>query len=137
MALGIVAGIKIGTSIIGGRQQKKAGQDAQAIADENAERTKRETEETIRRTGLSQEQSLSGAQAAQAGSGIRSGAGTSQTYLDEMQKTFQSDLDWIQESGASQESIQRAEGRLAKQQGKAQAWGTVASGVNSALSLWK
>jgi len=136
MALGIVAGIKLGTAIIGGAKQRKAGKQADAIAQQNADRIKEETDKQLERTGRQQEFSMSSAQASQAGSGIRTGAGTTQSYLDEMQKTFQEDLDWIEQSGASQESIARAEGSLARKQSNAQAWGTVASGVSGVLDLW-
>lgn len=136
MALGVAAGIKLGTSLIGAKKQKDAGKQADAIARENAERIKQETDKQLERTGRQQEFTMSSAQASQAGSGIRSGAGTTQSYLDEMQKTFQEDLDWIEQSGASQESIARAEGSLAKKQASAQAWGTVATGVSGVLDLW-
>ena len=47
------------------------------------------------------------------------------------------DLDWIKESGASQESITRAEGSLANKQATANAWGTIASGASSLMAFWK
>lgn len=134
--MGIAAGISAGASLIGARKQKKAGKEAQRLADQNAARQRKETEETVRRTGASQRQAFGLTRAAGAASGIRGGGSTAQ-YLEEMQKTFQEDLDWITESGGSQESIMRAEGRLAKKQASAGAWGTIASGVGALGDYWK
>lgn len=138
MALGMVAaGISIGSSLRGRRKQKKAGKSAQKLADQDAARIKEETDEAVRRTGESQEDVLARSRAISGGSGIRSGAGSTDVYMDEMKKTFKADLDWIEKSGASQESLTRAQGRFARQESDARSWGTVATGVSQALSWWK
>ena len=138
MALGMIAvGISTGSRLLGARQQKKAGKAADALARQNAERIERETAETVRRTGESQQQTLAATRARTGASGIVTGAGSTSDFLEEMQKTFQSDLDWIKESGGSQAAIQRAEGRMAKQQATAAAWGTVAQGASSLMGYWK
>lgn len=135
--MGTMAAISVGTSVIGARKQKKAGKQADAIAQQNARATERETAETIKRTGAAQEQTLASTRARSGASGIVSGAGSTTDFLDEMQKTFQEDLDWIQESGGSRASIERAEGRMAKKQASAAAWGTIASGTSSMMGYWK
>ena len=134
--MGAAAGISLGSSLIGARKQRKAGKAAQRLAAQDAARIKRETEKTVERTAASQAQTLSLTRASQGASGIKSGAGTTEDFLEEMQKTFQEDLDWITESGASQASLRQAEGRLASKQASAAAWGTVASGVSSFGSYW-
>ena len=134
--MGVAAGVSLGLSAVSAKKQKDAGKAADRLAGQDADRIRKETEKTVERTGKAQEQTLSLAGASQGASGLRSGAGTTADYLDEMQQTFQDDLDWITESGASQESLRRAEGSLAKQQSSAAAWGTVASGVSSFGSYW-
>lgn len=141
MALGTIAaigaGVSLGSSLIGARRQKSAGKEAEALASQNAARIAAETDKTIERTRASQEQAMGATRARQGGSGVKAGAGSTQVYLDEMQRVFQDDLDWIKESGASQESITRAEGSLANKQATANAWGTIASGASSLMAFWK
>jgi len=132
----IATGIIAATTLVGAKKQKDAGDDAQALADANARNTAAETEEMIKRTEADQQQTMDLARAMSAGSGIKSGAGSFDTYMTEMQSTFDSDVDWMRKSGASQESIQRAEGSLAKKQSTANAWGTVAQGTSSLLNFW-
>ena len=133
----VIGGIALGASAVGAVKQVKAGKEGERLAGENALAIEAETEEQIRRTEADQAQTMSLTKAMQGGSGVRSGAGTTQTYLDEMQKTFEGDIDWMRESGASQASIQRAEGSLVKKQATANAWGTVAQGTSSMLAFWK
>jgi len=137
VAAGIAAGVGAVSSLAGAKKQKEAGKEGDKIAQQNAANTKAETDETIRRTKLSQEQALSASRARQAGSGVKSSGGSFDVYMSEMESTFKSDLDWIEKSGASKSNIESAQGRLAAKQGKASAWGTVASGASSLMSFWK
>lgn len=123
-------------SLIGSSKQRSAANQAGAIGEKNAERIAEETEEEIRRTELAQKQKTSQTFAAQGASGIKMGGGTINDYIKEMETVFKGDIDWMRKSSASRESIARAEGNYAKAQGKAQAWGTLSSGVGSLMSMW-
>ena len=138
VAAGIAAGVGVASSVVGAKKQKSAGKEAEKIAAQNAANTGAETDETVRRTQESQDQILSASKARHGGSGFKTGGGGSfDVYMSEMESTFKSDIDWIKKSGASKESVERAQGRVASKQATASAWGTVASGATSLMSFWK
>ena len=134
--MGTAAIVGGGMKLIGARKQRKAGKAADAIGRENAAATLRETQAQVKRTKEQQEQSLGSARARSGASGIRSGAGSTTDFLEEMQRVFAEDIQFMEESGASQASIERAQGRLAKKQATASAWGSAASGVSSIAGFW-
>jgi hypothetical protein len=118
------------------RSSKKAQKASKKIEDENVARARAETTEQIGRLTKMQEQTLGQTRARAGSSGVKSGSGTTDVYLQEMQKTFQEDIDWIEQSQASQESISRAEGKLERKQENARSWGSVANDTSSILSWW-
>lgn len=133
--MGTAAIIGGGIAIVGAIKQRKAGKEADALAQQDAAATERETAATIDRTRLQQKQALSATKARSGASGIRSGGSTSE-FMAEMERVFEEDIKNIQESGASQASMERAQGRIAKSQSTAAAWGSVASGVSSMAGFW-
>lgn len=134
--MGTAAIIGGGLKLVGAVQQKKAGKAADALGRENAARTLRETAAQVKRTKEQQKQHLGSTRARAGASGIRSGAGSTSDFLEEMQRVFEEDIQFMEESGASQASIERAQGRLAKKQATASAWGSAASGVSSIAGFW-
>ena len=123
-------------SVMGASKQSKAANMAGELGEKNADLIAEETAEEIRRAEFAQSQKTSQTIAAQGMSGIKMGGGTIDDYVKEMQSVFKGDIDWINKSSASRESIARAEGNYAKAEGKARAWGTLSGGVSSLMSIW-
>lgn len=90
---------------------EQAAAEQKKIARANAERIKRENEESLRRLKKQQEANMAEARARAAASGVTT-EGTQKTYLDEMKDAFQSEVDWLRSSGASQAQITQSEGFL-------------------------
>lgn len=90
---------------------EKAAAEQKKLARANAERIKRENEESLRRLKKQQEANMAEARARAAASGMTT-EGTQKTYLDEMKDAFKSEVDWLRSSGASQALIQQSEGFL-------------------------
>ncbi len=117
-------------------ESERSKGEAEKIGELNAAAVKDETTEIIRKTKTQQEAYLASARARSGSSGIKSGSGSTTEFFAEMQKQFKSDIDWIEKSGASQASIQQAQGRLGGQQARAQSWGIAANATSSLSSMW-
>ncbi len=124
------------TMVYGAYSQYESGQEAKDIANTNAARQKTESTEAARRLKLQQESTLSEARARAAASGISPQSSTVVTYLDEMQKNFKSEQDWIKKSGTSAADIQARQGEYQARQATAGAWGTIANLADNA-SKWE
>jgi hypothetical protein len=116
--------LKLGLGLYGAKQQYDAGKDAEKNADRNAELIERETAENTRRMKASQGRAQSTLRARMAASGIKSSGGSSKTFLDEYVKEDENQLEWLQESGASQASITRRAGKDQKSAYKSSALGS-------------
>jgi len=106
--------------------QYRAGQKAEAAAEENARRIKSETEEQARRTKAEQQAKTGEARARARASGIREG-GSQDQYIEEMQSEFGRELDWLRASGYSRAASARQQGKIAKTQATGQALGSIAN----------
>ncbi len=115
----------------------RAGQKAEAAAEENARRIKSETEEQARRQKQVGEAKTAEARARARASGTR-GGGSQDLYIGEMESEFGRELDWLRASGASRASAARRQGGIAKTQGTAQALGGLASafGMGKRWYIW-
>jgi len=135
--MGVGAAVGIGMGVVGSRKQKKAGDAAEDLADENADFIRQESQIEAAKLEKAQGQTLGLASAVQGGSGVRSGGGTTDAYLNEMKATFKDDLKNLKDSAKSREAITREGGSVAKDQASANAWGTLASATTGAISVWK
>lgn len=135
--MGVGAAVTVGMGIVGGHKQKKAGKASDKLANKNADSIRAESLEEAAKLEKAQGQSLGFARAAQGGSGVRSGGGTTDDYLKEMESVFADDLKNLKKSAKSREAIAREGGEVAKDQASANAWGTLASATSSAIGIWK
>jgi hypothetical protein len=145
--MGLFSGIKnivddvfdAGSGFVGGvtgQSQADAGKQAEKIAKLNADLVRKETAEQIKRLEQTQAQTLGATVARQGASGIQVGAGTTDDFLSEMQKSFQADIDWRKEAGARQAKVVDEGGNLVNQQAIAAGWGTAANSTLAIASLW-
>lgn len=122
----VVIGVTLAASAYSARQQYKAGKQAAAMGEANAQRQMAETQEAVRRLGLQQHKTLARTSAGMAVSGV--GGRSAADYFNEMRKTFKEEREWMLKAGASAADISRREGQLAK----TQAYGGVASTIAGA-----
>lgn len=109
--MAIVGGVKAAGAIKGARDEKKAAQAQQGIDAENIARMKEENKETIKRTEERQQEIEASGRTAAAASGFAKGS-SKQSYMDSLQKTHQSDLDWLKKSAESNVSIAESESAM-------------------------
>jgi len=134
--------IQAGMSLFGAMDQKRAGKEARAIANMNAEAQRMESAEDIRRTKAQFRQVEGATQAVASGSGFsqklsRGGVGDSQQrYLASMKKEHGAQLDFAKKAGTRQERILRRGGQLAYQQAKAGAIASVGNAIGSFGDMW-
>lgn len=121
-----MAAIAIALTALSAIQSYRAGQKAEAAAEENARRIRAETEEQARRTKMQQQQKSATARARARASGIREG-GSQDIYIGEMESEFGRELDWLRASGISRAASARAQGGIARTQATGQAIGGLAS----------
>jgi len=132
-----MAAVAIALTALGAIQSYRAGQKAEAAAEENARRIKSETEEQARRQKKLAEAKTGEARARARASGIREG-GSQDQYIGEMESEFGRELDWLRASGASRSLSARRQGEIASTQGTAQALGGLASafGMGKQWKIW-
>ena len=106
-------------------EQKVAADDAERIAKKNAELAEQETEEQARRLEKQQSRERSLAKAKAAASGVDITSGSTASYLAELEDWQKDELSWLVKTGKYAGQQYKDQGRLAKQQGYAQAWGSL------------
>ncbi len=134
MGIGAVVGI-IGAAYGAYSTEKVAGQ-ARDDRRENAASILAENQEQARRLKKQQDQTVALARARAGASGIEE-TGTVTSYIDEMKKNFALERDWLAKSGKRGAGLENRRGRYEYQAGRAQAWGTLFSGIGSAASNFK
>lgn len=127
--MGAAVAIGIGSALIGGIGQIKAGKDAKKLADANAANMRAETEEAARRLEAQQAENLSTARARAAASGT-TGTGSQASFIDKMGTEFGRELEWLKKSGASAASIEERRGAMERSRGFASGLGTIAGGFS-------
>jgi len=93
-----------------------------------------ENQEQARRLKKQQDQTISLARARAGASGIAAD-GSVEGYINEMQKNFDLERNWLSKSGLRNAANQKRAGSLEYQTGRANAWGTLFAGVGSAAAL--
>lgn len=119
--------IMAGAAVYGATEQKKSGDEAANIGRENAAREREEAAEASRKLKLKQESILAETRARAGASGLSAKSETVGTYLEEMEKNFKEEQDWIKKSGASAAAIQAKQGEYQQQVATANMWGTISS----------
>ena len=131
----IVAIVGLAASAYSAYQQADAADEAKEIAEMNADRERAESAEEARRAQKQADRTNSLARARAAASGI---AGeSSDMYLAALEDEQQREVDWIRTSGSSRAKIIEKEGRRAHKIGNAEAWSTMASGVQDSYSWYQ
>ena len=128
MAWGMLA-----VAAYGAYNKSKAGEEGKALSAENEAAIYAENTEAIRKTKLTQSQTLSEAKATSGAGGLSMKSATVMTYLDEMKATFKKDIDWMEESRTRGMKIERQRGENIERQGRAGAIGSLAGGIASVV----
>lgn len=128
-----MAYVAIALTALSAIQSYRAGQKAEAAAEENARRIRLETEEQARRQKKAQEAKMGEARARARASGIQAG-GSQDIYMEEMETEFGRELDWLRASGASRAGAAQRQGQVARQQATGQALGSMASAFGGAYN---
>ena len=132
------AAISIGSAVIGARNQKKAADQSQQMAEWNAKMQRAETAEAARRLAKTQDQTRALAMARAAASGVKV-EGSSEIYMKAMSEEMDKELRWLREAGVAHAAGESLSGKYAQQQGKWNAIGTIVGGINqagSSLGWW-
>ena len=129
-AVGIAGGI---AGFFGG---KKAAEDAEDAAELAAILRAQETKEKIRRATYEHEQVIGMAQGIQSASGLRAFGGSTELYVEELEKVFQEDIAWLKKSSASEQYQLKEQGESAANIATTQAWTSLAGGISSGLGAW-
>lgn len=108
-------------------KQYGAAEDAERIAEQNAEMKRLETEEEARRLEKNQEREVSRARARAMASGIDPESKSYQLLIEDITTTHKEELDWLKKSGFSQAEILEEQGEYASAQAKTAAYGTVSN----------
>lgn len=113
MAWGLVAiaALKVGASIA---SNKKASKGVAELRDLNVTRIREEANENIRKTKLTQAQTVGTTEAAAGASGVSMKSETVMAYLDEMKANFQKDIDWMERARDLNAEIEFKKGRNAR-----------------------
>jgi hypothetical protein len=114
---------KLGAGLYSVKQQYDAGRDAEKAGRRNAARLEAETEETKRRTRREQRKRQSSLRARAAASGIKL-SGSTKTFLDDYVEEDERQLSWLEESGKSQASILRKQGKEERRNAQYGSYGT-------------
>ena len=134
--IGLMTGIAAGTQVAGGlfkgKQQKEAGEAAQARYNQAADLQWETTQENMRRMQLDFDQQMGTAEAQIGGSGVQMG-GTPEASLMAAQTEFQRELDWTQEASATREAMLRDQGAIAAETGEIGAIGSALGGIGGAI----
>lgn len=126
--------VSLATTAYSMHAQAQAADEAEKIAERNANRIEQEAEETARRAGKAASRTESLARARMFASGA---IGLSQEeYIEGMAETHQEEIDWIIKSGASQADIVRRQGSLAASQAEANIIATAGQGASDAANWY-
>lgn len=135
------AAIAGGLSLFGASKAKSAGREARRIANMNADSSKKETDEEIRRMMRGNRQREGYARAVAGASGFSVQKGTSQQgYIDELVSEGRRQVSFTGMAGRRKEKIIRRGGQLAYKQASAQSLsmlGNAAGSFSQSYSLWK
>ena len=123
----ISAVVGAGAAVYSGIEQAKAAEEAEKIAEKNAQMMEAETAEQAKRLAKEQDRTEGLTRAMAAASGV--GGESQQAMIEDMERTHAGELAWMKKAGASRASITRQEGGMMAQQGRAAAMGTMASGA--------
>lgn len=114
----------------------QAANEAEDIAEANADRIAAETEEQARRLEKEKARELAMGRARAYASGF-TGEGSSQLVLEDLERTRTEEIEWLKRSGASRANIALMEGSTAKKQGYAQAIGQFAQGAQNTYAWFE
>lgn len=112
--------------------QYEAGKDAESRAKQNAANLYAESTENIRKTKLSQEQTVAQTEALQGAMGVSMKSESVITYMDAMQENFKKDLTWMERAREMGVKTELQRGKDIKEQAK---WGAAASVVGGASKV--
>lgn len=146
----IAAVVGAGTAVYGAdkqrdaaKEQKAAAKDQEIAIAKNVEAERAEVGETLRRTELNQAQ-LRDLAAAKAASLGLTGGGSTQLYLDELQKVHGEEISWMKRAGASSAEALALEGKYqvamtkaGAKQSMGSAFGTLGQAANQSANYWK
>ena len=125
--------------VIGGVKQRKAEKAQSAeeyrLAQENIALEKAETEESIRRTGLSQRKTEGMAKTQVAASGFAVGSSLDK-YVESMKAEHASDIDWMRTSGASRAEIAERESAARLSASESASKGRFISNIGSSIGAF-
>ena len=110
--------------------QYEAGQEAERLAEENAQRELEMAEEEAFRRQEEMDRQASEVRARTAAAGFEM-RGTPEHYLAGLEDIAESEIAWIRKSGESRAKAAIYEGELASQQATAGVFGTITQGIGS------
>ena len=116
------------------KMYNQAQNEAEKIADMNAQLAIEEAEEEARRAQEDADRELAEAQARQKAYGMY--GESAEMWLQELESTRQEEIDWIRYSGIRQSQIAKQGGEVAKSQITDKTYGTLASGMGSAFNYY-
>ena len=143
----MATGVLIGGAVIKGigskkesDAMKKSGREQERLDAENRRLYQTEVDESVRRTEDVGRQTA-GLAATQIGASGFGGGSSMDTYMQTLEATQQSDVDWMKTSGASNIAIQEREAsarsRNTRAQSKAALWSGIGSAVSGAAGAFK
>ena len=133
----ISAIVGAGTAVYSAKQQHDAAGDAEDLAKQNAKAAEAQTAEEARRLETTQQRDQSLARARAAASGVNPGSGTTSLFLEEMESTQESELEWLKRSGYYTSKALKDEGKMASAAAKTAAFGSAARAVSFAPTIYK
>lgn len=134
MATAVLAGVAVYSAISGKRASNQAASAQSSIDAQNTARIQREGKETIARTRDTQQRLEAEAVTEAAGTGFARG-GTVDNYVQALKESHKKDLDWLEESLASNIDISQSEAALRYRTTKDQGTASLIQGLGNAASL--
>lgn len=122
-----------------GQQQEALAEEQAVLADQNAQLQQQELDEQVRRQGKEDSRLRAAARARAGASGARSDSGTISSYLDYMEEEQGRELNWMKTAGASRIRLTlqgdqlRAKAGIMK--GQNQQWDALFKGASASAGI--
>jgi len=135
----IMTAIGVGASLLGGikakRDANKGAQDIEALGRQNIGMVSQEEKETLRRMDYTQEQVMGQSKAQISASGMKM-EGSTQRYMQELEKNYGNERNWIATQAQSQKDRIRLDASTQSRSLRNQGSSALLQGVGQAASWW-
>lgn len=129
------AGLSIGSSLIGGAQQKKAAEEQAELMRDQGALARAESDREALRKGEERDKFIAQQKVSFLANGIGLG-GSSLAVMEDTFNQFQQEIDAIRRAGTAQQDFTNRQARLTERSGRAALFGGVAQAASSAGGMF-